>query len=289
MGNTNVSQLPPIKRFQFHDDRKKLLINGFCRSISSEIYSYKQFSVNMITHIVIQHYDYTINSLTYQIINRLKRSKHYDNKKNPNYYLLISLEISKMLIKSHSLIRNQFSIATQKHSDPEQIDKYNQKLNRYLKTLNHTPINLMDFVDKSRNTIGKSLPLCPSKTIDNYKFLICNDPTRIYNGKYYRCLSFIDLTTNDKGEVSYLKYTNKKYNKLQFDKKRLNIWIHKQDMIYIKDKNICIPNKKLKYIRCLTRDKYNHKHCYWRLHCVKLNNNGKLKHLKWIREHKLNE
>eukprot|EP01084_Bolivina_argentea_P140725 247351_1 len=58
---------------------------------------------------------------------------------------------------------------------------------------------------------------------------------------------------------------------------------------YNKIKQKWIPNTKLKYIRCLTRDQYNSTHCYWRLHCLKLNNNGKLLHLAWIGESKMDE
>eukprot|EP01084_Bolivina_argentea_P098029 176210_1 len=292
MGNTNVSELSPLQRFHLQEQKRSLLINGFCRSILAEIYNHNQFDLNVITHIVMTYYDYIINAL----IHKLGQLTNC-NKNNSNHYLIIAFEISKMLIESHNLIRKQFRAATKKHGlKTEHCDKYyDKKLNKYLyidKKLNYDKmsINLMDFVCKSRkNGIGKSLPLCPAKTIDNYSFLMSSDPSGIYNGIYYRCLSLTDLSINDKGEVPYLKCTDKKYNKLEFDKKRLNIWLHNKDMIYNNNKNLWIPNTKLKYIRCLTRNQYNNAHCYWRLHCVKLNNNGKLKHLKWIREHKLNE
>ena len=46
MGNTYDRALSPLQRFGYHEQRKILLVNGYCREIleSSLLYDYKQFS-----------------------------------------------------------------------------------------------------------------------------------------------------------------------------------------------------------------------------------------------------
>eukprot|EP01084_Bolivina_argentea_P111702 199247_1 len=123
MGNANISELSSLQRFQFHEEKKDLLINGFCRSVLAAMYDYKQFDFKVITHIVIKHYAYTINTLVRQIINKLAPVKSCDK----NYYLLIALEISKMLIESHKEIRKQFQAATKERIEDNNEEYYNKK------------------------------------------------------------------------------------------------------------------------------------------------------------------
>lgn len=206
----------------------------------------------------------------------------------------ISFEIAQILIESHEEIRKQFKGAIKKNglkSNDFNDKYYSKKLNKYLfkqKAFKKIEISRMDFVGKTRG-INKSQPICPAKCIDDYLFRISGDPSLIYNGKYRRCLFLSDTTIGDNGEISFI--SPKKYNKLEFDKKRLNIWINEDDMIHDKNSNMFIPNKKLKYIRCLTRDQYNSSHCFWRLHCLKLNKHGKMNEYlaKNVGQHRMDE
>ena len=221
---------------------------------------------------------------------------------NDDYYLLISFEIAKMLIQSHRSIRKHFKGATKKNglkSNNDNPDRYyEKKLNQYLLNAEmfNKKINIvrMNFVGKSRyGVMNKSQPICPAKTIDDYRFKIFGDPSLIFNGNYCRCLSLSDTAISDNGEVSFV--SNQKYKTIHFDKRRLHIWVHETDMISINNNSINsieskIPNKDFKYVRCLTRDSYNSTHCYWRLHCLKINNHGKISpYLQKIGENKLDE
>eukprot|EP01084_Bolivina_argentea_P320376 555861_1 len=279
MGNANHSVLSSFQRFETNEDRRSMLVNGFCRCTLRQIFDYKQFDLDVITCIVLKHYAYTINTTIRSLSKFLK--------KGDDYYLSIALEISKMLIQSHHSIRKQFKGATKKKGVIETKKTkgyYGSKLDDYIdKTLRDIAIQKMDFVGKSRG-IHKSQPLCPAKTIDDYDFAIENDPCGMYNGTYRRCLSLSDSTINDRGEASFLAPNTNKYDKLEFDNKRLHIWVHEDDTV-----NDGVPNQELKFIRCLTRDLYNTEHCYWRLQCLKMNKNGDLLHLSSIGETRMDE
>ena len=91
---------------------------------------------NIISCIIINHYDFTINS-SIQSLAKYFRSKYQSNAVhfNEDYYLLISFEIAQMLIESHHSIRKQFKGAMKKNglkSNDFSDQYYSKKLNNYL-------------------------------------------------------------------------------------------------------------------------------------------------------------
>mmetsp|Transcript_9052 Transcript_9052/g.14770 ORF Transcript_9052/g.14770 Transcript_9052/m.14770 type:complete len:596 (-) Transcript_9052:384-2171(-) len=174
------------------------------------------------------------------------------------------------------------------HSNASHSSANFKKLDRYLfteKRLSCLNISRMDF---GRKTYGiskaHSVATYPATTVDNYVFEISGDPSLIYNGRYLRCIYISHTSINDSGEVSCSAF-EKNPHKLQFGDDCLDVWVHQDDLVQNpalpktmlgEDDMFKVPNKSYKYIRCLTRNQYNCSHCYWRLHCLKINNKGKL-------------